>query len=292
MTAIRQPGKVNADTTLIDVEMMGVPGVTAIYLIEGEKKCLIDGGTSTEARRIIKELEKLNALPPEIIIITHPHWDHTQAVPRLRKKAERLGKQIEVLAGKTAIPYLTDQSWNSVFGPLGARNVEDVKPLAEGDVVDLGGINLRIFEVPGHCEGHLAIFDEKNKNIFVGDSLGYKTTDELFIPPFMPPFWNAEAFLQSIAKLKKIDYETLCLAHFGYIFDSESKDILDESVSVYKKWWQLFEDNLDKLDDLQQMAEIITNNISPKSDTEQFGSALIENVVTWLITGFKMTKKI
>ena len=72
MSAIRQPGKVNEITTLIDIGMYGIAGATAVYLIEGDRKCLIDGGTRTEARRMIKVLRKLGAFPPDIIIVTQP----------------------------------------------------------------------------------------------------------------------------------------------------------------------------------------------------------------------------
>ena len=45
MPAIRQPGRINDSTTLIDIGMYGVAGLAAVYLISGRKKCLIDGGT-------------------------------------------------------------------------------------------------------------------------------------------------------------------------------------------------------------------------------------------------------
>ena len=93
MPILRQPGKINVNTTLIDVEWMRVPGILGMYLIEnddGSKKCLIDGGTGTEARRLVKKLEKLNAFPPDIIIITHSHFDHTQGIPYFRKKKSEI----------------------------------------------------------------------------------------------------------------------------------------------------------------------------------------------------------
>lgn len=74
MTAIRQPGKINENTTLIDVDWMRIPGMLGVYLIESEesgKNCLIDGGTATEARRLVRKLEDLGAFPPDMVIITH-----------------------------------------------------------------------------------------------------------------------------------------------------------------------------------------------------------------------------
>jgi glyoxylase-like metal-dependent hydrolase (beta-lactamase superfamily II) len=291
MTAIREVGKINKDTNLIDVTMWGVPGVTCIYLIKGGKTCLIDGGTSSEARFLIKELEKLSAFPPDIIIITHSHWEHTQAIPRFLKKATQMGKEIEVMASKNAIPLLKDQSWNDIFNAGSCQNIEDVIPLKEGDIIDLNSIILKIFEVPGHTQDSIAILDEKNKNIFVGDALGIKIDDKIYAPAFMPPFCNREAFLKSIDKIKKINYKTLSLPHFGCIKDEEAKTILDEAVSVWDKWWKLFEKNEKRLDDVEYMTNQIKENFLSGVSIEKYGDALLNGVVTWLTLGYKGHKK-
>jgi len=43
MPAIRQPGRISENTTLIDIGMYGVAVAAAVYLIEGDKKCLLMG---------------------------------------------------------------------------------------------------------------------------------------------------------------------------------------------------------------------------------------------------------
>ena len=126
MNAIREEGKINEDTTLIDVEMLGQKGLLAMYLIEGGKKCLIDGGISNQAQYLIDFLAKRNAFPPDVIILTHAHWDHTQAIPSFRKKATELGKIIEVMASKEAIPLLNDQSFNDIFNTGPYEDIDNV----------------------------------------------------------------------------------------------------------------------------------------------------------------------
>jgi glyoxylase-like metal-dependent hydrolase (beta-lactamase superfamily II) len=263
MAAIRQTGKINENTTLIDIGMFGVSGTSAIYLIEDEKKCLIDGGTRTEAKRLIKMLKERNAFPPDLVIVTHSHYDHTQAIPAMRKAAAKLGRTIEVIASETAIPLLEDQSYNNIFETGPYENIRDVTPVKEGDGIDIGQTALQIFEVPGHHKDHIAILDEKNKNIFVGDCIGYKVGDNSYLPPFMPPFWDTEAFRATIEKLRQINYESLCLAHFGYIYGDEAKHILDEAVAICDTWWEVFDNYSDKLDDTDFMMGIILKEINP-----------------------------
>lgn len=266
MSAIRQSGRINANTTLIDIGMWGVSGVTAVYLVEGaRKKCLIDAGTRTEAAGLVKALKSLNAFPPDIVIVTHPHFDHTQGIPTLKREASRMGKRIDVLASRDAALHMADRNYNNVYDAGPYEVIHDVTLVRDGDTVDLGGITLKIFDIPGHCSGHIAILDEKNRNIFVGDSLGYKVGDHTFLPAFMPPSWDPEAFLSSIDKLKRIEYESLCIAHFGCIHGNEARSILDESASAHDIWWKLYDRNARRLSDLDFMGEEVMREINPGS---------------------------
>ncbi len=263
MAAIREPGQINENTTLIDIGMQGAYGVTAVYLIQGARTCLIDAATRLTAPRLARILSELGALPPDLVITTHPHYDHTHGIPLLRQEASRLGKKMEVLASDEAIPLLADSTFNDVFGGGPFESIRDVTPLREGDTIDLGGITLRVYHVPGHCPGHVAILDEKTGNIFVGDAIGYKVSDTIFLPPFMPPAWDSNAFLSSVDRLKQIPYETLCLAHFGYIYGSEAKGILDEAVETWDTWWQFYRRHADRLGDTDYLLQAMRKELNP-----------------------------
>ena len=291
MTALRETGKVNENSYLIDIGMMGVAGVTAVYLIEDEKRCLIDGGTKGEASRIINFLKRQNAFPPDIIIVTHSHWDHTQGIPLIRKEAAKLGKTIEIVASEKAIPLLADQSYNNIFEAKAYENIVEVTPVKEGDSIDIGRTTLRIFEVPGHNKDHIAILDEKNKNIFIGDSIGDKVGDNTFLPPFMPPFWDRESFLSTIEKYKQLNYDSLCLAHFGFVYGAESRSILDEAVSICDTWWQLFERNADRLDDTDHLTEAIFKEIRPAPINPEIVSLKLKVLAGLMTTGARLFGK-
>jgi glyoxylase-like metal-dependent hydrolase (beta-lactamase superfamily II) len=267
MTAIRQAGKINENTTLIDIGMEGTYGMTALYLVQGSRKCLIDGGTRKEAPRLLKALRELDAFPPDLIILTHPHYDHTQGIPLLRREAGRQGKEIQVLASGEATPLLADASFNDILDDVFDRgpyeSIRDVTPLNEGDSIDLGGLPLRIYDIPGHCRGHIAILDEVNRNIFVGDAIGMKVSDTIFFPPFMPPCWEPDAFLSSVDKLRQAPYDTLSLAHFGCIGGREGRSILDEAVATCNTWWQWYERHADRLDDTEYLLRAMREEINP-----------------------------
>ncbi|MFW9785732.1 MAG: MBL fold metallo-hydrolase [Candidatus Heimdallarchaeota archaeon] len=291
MTAIRKPGKINDHTFLIDANMMGIPGILSIFLIDDDKTCLIDTGTHIEARKTLRKLKELNMFPPDIIILTHSHWDHVQAVPFLSQRAKKEGKEIEIFAAASAIPHLRDQSFNAVFETGPFNNIEDeIIPLKEGDSIELRNISLHIIETPGHMDDEIAILDEKNKNLFIGDLLGMKVTDTVFVPPFMPPRWDKTAYLKSVEKLKEIDYETLCLDHFGYFYGAEAKTILDESVQNCNQFWKSYEENVDHIDEVPYLIENVLEKHISKSDIQNFPEKLVQGVIYWLSQGFKIYK--
>ena len=132
MSAIRTPGRLNDNTTLIDIGMLGIYGVTAVYLVRGKKTCLIDAGTRANAPRLAMLLRELDAFPPDYIVVTHPHWDHAQGIPRLRSAALAQNKKIEVLASQDAIPLLADRAFNDLFHTGPYDSILDVTGVKEG----------------------------------------------------------------------------------------------------------------------------------------------------------------
>jgi glyoxylase-like metal-dependent hydrolase (beta-lactamase superfamily II) len=225
---------------------------------------------------------------------------------------------MEVIASERALPLLEDQSFNNVFNEEGQyESIRDVTAVKEGDTIDLEGITLRIIDVPGHCKDHIAVLDEKNKNLFVGDAIGYKVGDSAAIPAFMPPFWDEDAFRTSIDKLRSTDYDSLCLGHFGYVYESEAKELLDEAISTNELWWNVLAtaDDAGKLDDIDYLTSTIADEarivfphfelVSPKL---KYGlkmmnvwrrltrkapltaaEFLAKEVVTWLIKSYRIT---
>ncbi|MFW9927013.1 MAG: MBL fold metallo-hydrolase [Candidatus Thorarchaeota archaeon] len=319
MNAIRNPGQVNQNTTMIDFGMRGAAKAGAVYYIKAGMSCLIDAsGSKDEAKRVISYLRANNMELPDIVILTHSHYDHCSGIHALQERAERENRRMEVFASKKEIPLLEDQSHNKAFHPKeNYLNIHDVTPLNDGEKIELDGITLSVTNTPGHTPGHISILDEQNKNLFVGCALGLKLSDKAFIPPFMPQFWDMDEYLKSIERIREIDYDSMCMAHFGYIFGVEAHSILDESLSVCKKWWSIFEsaEEVGKLDDVDYVVErILTEtamkypNIGLVDPKLRYGLKVLnatrrirgkdsliaaqilmhENVVPWLAKGYRL----
>jgi glyoxylase-like metal-dependent hydrolase (beta-lactamase superfamily II) len=257
MTAIRISGPINPTTSLIDFGLFGIAGIGAVYLIRDRMDVLIDAGTRKEAPKLVKKLKKLGAFPPDIVILTHAHCNHTQGIPLLREEAAKMKKSFDLLASPKTISLLADQTYNKDFKGGPYRSILDVIPIKPGEKLTVGGTTLRIHALPGHTDDHIGVLDETQHNFFVGDALGSKIADGLFLPPFKPPTWDPYAFQKTIKYLAEIEYDSLCLAHFGIIKGEEARTILAEAVVNCQKWWDLFEENESRLDDTGYMAEMV-----------------------------------
>ena len=255
MALIRQEGQINDHTYLIDAVHAGASGGYAVYLLKSKDggTCLIDAGTKDSARVIHEKLKALDAWPVDKIVFTHSHWDHTQGIGFLRAKAAETGYSPEVFASEKAMAYLADQSYNVCFGTDQApfQNIDGVCGLKNGDKIDVGrNLSITIIDTPGHMVDHISIWDESSGNIMVGDAIGMKWLDNLIISNPNSSFWNEKDYLHSIALLKSLAPRTISLAHFGCLDDQDAKSFLEESVSTYKRWMEIFFKNSGRLDDI------------------------------------------
>lgn len=274
--------------------MLGVEGLGALYLIKSKETLLVDCGTKSEGPRIVKALRELNSFPPDNIVFTHAHFDHCQGIHYVRKEAEKERKQINVMASDKSIPLLEDQTWQRVFDPKGHyEEIRNVNPLKEGDIIDLGGLILKVFDTPGHSKDHIALFDEKNKNLFVGDLLGLKLGEKAYVPPFMPPFWDTAAFYSSVKKLCKVDYKSVSLAHFGFIYGEEAENLFDEAISVFETSWKIFEsaEKLGKLDDYSYIIKTFKRELNSEFPKFKLLKTHLKILLGMLNLGRRLTGK-
>ena len=308
--------KINDNTWMIDIELFGIKRVGALYLIKGDVSCLVDSGTKKEAKGLIRILDSMGAFPPDKLILTHSHWDHTQGVPTLCRKAEARGKHISVMASEKAISNLKDQSWNRVFDEKQQfENIDNVEALTEGQIVDLGGVALETIDFSGHCADDIALYDPKNKTIFIGDALGYKIENKVLFPPFMPPFWHKAGFYAAVEKMRKLEFERICLAHFGCLEGNDAEKFLDETVNAFETWWHIFADadEKGKLEDIAYMKDRLMTEIGIELLDLEIGKASmrfmlsmvnavkktfgkkpvnvaemqLQGIVDWLVKGYK-----
>ena len=120
-------------------------GVRCFLLTGSEKALLIDSGRELHTARDIAE--SLTDLPV-MLLNTHADGDHTGS-----------NEQFESF-------YMhPDEEAHFRRGGRGGA----ILPIREGDILDLGGRELRIIDLPGHTPGSIAVLDVGNRVLISGD---------------------------------------------------------------------------------------------------------------------------
>jgi hydroxyacylglutathione hydrolase len=137
------------------------------YVIGDEETlegAVVDPGD--EAVRIALAVEQTN-LEIGRILITHAHIDHVGAVAALADEYA-----CPVLMHAEAEPMLEQLPTQAMMMGLRFGKVPSVDHyLEDGQVLEVGGLELEARYTPGHAPGHLAFYAESEAVVFAGDAL-------------------------------------------------------------------------------------------------------------------------
>ena len=172
-------------------------GMVQIYLVCGEKKTLlIDTGIGGGS---LREFVSRLSDKPLIVANTHGHFDHVGA------------------DGQFDIVYVNSRDWELLKRSTYIDRTE-LRDLKEGTVLDLGGRQLEVKEVPGHTPGSVLFLDRENRIVFCGDYVSDKTVFLSFDES------SPEDYILSLEKIisLKADADYLMGCH-GKIYQSFSQ---------------------------------------------------------------------
>ena len=213
---------------LIDDHLYSIPKFGSVYLLNEERKALIDCGPTTSVNAVLAGIKKVGVKPEDIayIIVTNIHLDHAGGAGVLLKNMP----QAQVVVHHKGAKYLVNpasliDSVTAVYGEESTIRHGEVLPIKsqrmlvvqDGDTIRLGKEQiLEIMDTPGHAPHELCIHESRNGGLFVGDAIGLSLVDNNILLPFHPlPNFNLELCLTSLERLAKLDPANLYYAHFG-----------------------------------------------------------------------------
>lgn len=196
----------------LDMDVNGQSFVVHAALLWDEQEAiLIDTGIPGQLELIRTRLEQ-ESIPLERltkIIITHQDRDHIGSLPEL---LHTLGDNVQVLAHKTAIPYITGEMPLLKSKVLAPSLPVAVTPLHDGDLLPYAG-GIRVLHTPGHTPDHISLYHIPSKTLITGDAL---TSQDGILQSFDPKFTlDTELALKSVAKFLELDIERVITYHGG-----------------------------------------------------------------------------
>ena len=133
--------------------------------------------------------------------------------------------------------------------------IDDAFEIVETDVnIPLLGLNasqsFQLLSSPGHTEDHISIYDPQTRTLFNGDAIGMHWWPQFYVCNSNSIYWNEKNYLESIEKVRALDLENLCIAHFGVFTGEDIDKFIDNSMSMYYKWMENFDQYKNKLEDI------------------------------------------
>ena len=159
--------------------------VRCFYIVGEDRAVLLDTGVAEENLfQLMMPLADLALM----VINTHGDGDHTAnnklfpTVYTHPAEEARLGE----------VPYL-------------------VKHVQDGQIIDLGGVQLEVLHTPGHTPGSICLLDRANKTLYAGDTVSHG-------PVFLfGEGRDPEAYGQTLRKLQSLAaegvFDTVCCCH-------------------------------------------------------------------------------
>lgn len=166
-----------------------------VYFLDLKEKVVIDTGPRAYRAIVEEELSKIVDLKKvDRVIFTHLHYDHTGNF--------ELFPNAKFYASQKEIELLKKNKVNAVLDPLFASKFNiRLNPLKDF-------LGLKVIETPGHTEGSVSLYYEKEGVLFSGDTLFFNGFGRIDFP-----FSDPARMEESLEKLQKIKYKILAPGH-------------------------------------------------------------------------------
>lgn len=154
------------------VEKLVVGPIAANCFIIGDEDtkigAIIDPGG--EGDMIASRVEEMG-LDIKYIIATHGHFDHNAGMKKIRESIDA-----PFMIHKDDESFIEESKSSAErWGLLVDQVPEADQYIEDGEVLNVGGLKLKIIHCPGHSPGGISIYIESEKVLFSGDTLFFRS---------------------------------------------------------------------------------------------------------------------
>lgn len=192
-----------------------------MYLVIGKKRAaLIDAGYGfMDFRGLIKEVTDL----PVSVICTHGHDDHVlgckwfdtaylheRDYELCMSNDNEVQLEKQLASRRPSIPDIDEIVGRQDYLKTSLKNCS-FQFVKEGDVFDLGGLTLEVFEIPGHTRGSIGLYCREKKALFSGDAM--MKNHILVYAQSLETSEAPQYYIRALSKLLKLDIDLVWPAH-------------------------------------------------------------------------------
>jgi len=241
------PAALGHEVFQIDTRMAGYDGITAGYLIRGDRPCLVETGTAPSAPVVRDALAQLGIGPRDLatVVVTHIHLDHAGGAGDIaamfpaaqivvhQRGARHLADPSRLMASARMV---YGDALDRLFGVLAPVPTERIVALGDVGTVDLGGgRRLDSHYSPGHAKHHVGLIDSGSGDLYVGDAAGmYLPETGDLRPGTPPPDFDHQTALASLRMFAALQPVRLLFSHYGPVTPvGQTLDRAAEEITVW-----------------------------------------------------------
>ena len=149
----------------IRMMVLGPVQTNCFFLINEDTKEVLIIDPADRAQKIIEWINS-EGLKPVAILLTHGHFDHIMGMAGVKNEYH-----IPVYASKDEVEVLANPQLNvsTMMGAYISLTADEL--FADGDVLELAGMKLKVISTPGHTIGSVCFYMEEEKVLISGDTL-------------------------------------------------------------------------------------------------------------------------
>ena len=224
--------------------------VYPIELLHGSIPVLFDGGVTCAARLYADAIRTVvGKREPEMMFISHVHWDHCGAVSCLKDEFPSMKVAMSPKAGailKRRNAVLQMESLNTGVRPIVAA-LPEVDParlidkpfrpfatdieLKDGQIIGLGqGLTVEVLSTPGHTRDHMSYYIPGKKILIAAEASGCLDATGAVIVEFLADY---DLYLSSLKRMAELPVEILCQGHrLVFVGSDEVRTFFERSIKA------------------------------------------------------------
>jgi 2-aminobenzoylacetyl-CoA thioesterase len=204
--------------------------VFPIHLLDGAKAVVFDAGVACAGKIYAEAIRSvIGSKEPEILFLTHMHWDHCGAVAYLKKEFPSM----KIAASQKAAGTLKRQRVTELIGRLNKDIIATIANLPEIDSSRLIDEPFQPFEIdmiledrqtieldknlvvevlatPGHTMDHLSYYIPEEEVLIAAEASGCQDSMGDIVTEFLADY---ESYFISLKRLSSLPVEVLCQGH-------------------------------------------------------------------------------
>lgn len=220
-----------------------------IFVLDAPRPVLFDGGVSCAGRLYMDAIRSaLQDRQPEILFLTHVHWDHCGAAAYLKKVFPGLKIAASPVGAKILknprAQYLMERLNRDIMKDTNNFSDIDISQLIDdpfapfevdieledGQVFDLGhGTTVKAMATPGHTRDHFSYYLPADNILIAGEAAGELDSSGAILTHFLVDY---EDYMFNLQRLAALPLEILCQGHqFVFIGQEDVKAFFARSIS-------------------------------------------------------------